>query len=195
MNAVSQRRRRILITLLKLQALVGLGFLLWIFFAGERVDQRNAAAQHLDIDTRAMAHDSLNIVAQKHYDLIVIKPSPQIMQQLATGSIPPKTTSAEPPLRDYRVSTAIKVFALARVEDHYLLSGHDHWQRDQVCDELQLQRDFTIEGQTLAAALVCRQTGRTLVYDIAGRSLQPDIADLEMPPYRLQNDHVVISNQ
>jgi hypothetical protein len=195
MTAVSQRRRRILIALLKLQGLVGLGFLLWIFFAGERADDPAVAARRLEIDATAMALDSLNIVTQKHYDLIVIKPSPQILQQLADVSIPLKTTSAEPPQRDYRISAAIKVFALARIEDHYLLSGRDHWQRDQVCDELQLQRDFAVAGQTLAAALVCRQLGRSLVYDIAGRSLQPDIADLEMPSYRLQDDHVVISNQ
>jgi len=189
----SQQRRRILITLLKLQALIGLGFLLWIFFASERADEHKATDQPLVIDTAAMADNSLNIVAQKHYHLVVIKPSMQALQQLAALSVPTKTTAAEPALRDYRVSASIKVFALARIDDHYLLSGHDHWQRDQVCDDLQLQNDVEFNGQTLALALVCRQTHGSIVYDAAGRSLQADIADLEMPLYQQQNTNLLIT--
>lgn len=193
MNAVSQRRRRILITLLKLQALVGVGFLLWIFFAGDRVDEHDAATQQLVIDTATMTDDSINVIAQKHYNLIVIKPSPQALQQLATLSVPQKSTSAEPPKRDYRIGASIKVFALARIDDHYLLSGRDHWQRDQVCDDLQLQSGFIFAGQTLTAALVCRQAGGSIAYDIAGRSLQANIADLEMPLYHVEENSVVLS--
>jgi len=192
MNAVKNRRRRILITLLKLQALIGAGFIMWIFFAGDRADERDSAAQRITIDTATMAMDSLNVVKQKNHDLIIIKPSPQTLQQLASLSIPTKTTASEPPQRDYRVSAAIKVFAVARIDDHYLLSGHDHWQRDQVCEDLQLQIGFTIAGQTLDIALVCRQTNGVIAYDIAGRSLQADIADLDMPSYR-QQDTLLIS--
>lgn len=196
----TNRRRIILVALLKVQALIGAGFLLWIFFAGDRADDPSADSQQIIIDTSAMATDTLTIVKQKNHDLIVVKPSAQALQQLTALALPPKNTASEPAVRDYRVSAAIKVFALARVDDHYLLSGHDHWQRDQVCDDVVLQSAFSVNGELnaeiLDIALVCRRAGGDLAYDVAGRSLQPDIADLEMPFYephdRLQDSDVVI---
>lgn len=192
MNTAASRRRRVLIALLKLQALIGAGFLLWIFFAGDRVEEKQASTP-ITIDTANMAIDSFNIVAQKNHDLVVIRPSPAALRQLATLAMPVKTTASEPPPRDYRVSAAIKVFAVVRIDDHYLLSGRDHWQRDQVCDRLELQSGVEIGGQKLAIALVCRQANRFIVYDGAGRSLQADIADLEMPLYVQQDTRVHVT--
>lgn len=192
MDAQPHRRRTVLIVLLKVQALIGVGFLLWIFFAGDRADDPTADSQHIRIDTSAMATDTLNIVRQKNHDLIVIKPSSSALRLLATLDLPRKNTVSEPPQRDYRVNTAIKIFALARIDDHYLLSGRDHWQRDRVCDDFSLQSTQVFNGQAVNLALVCRQAGGDIAYDVAGRSLQPDIADLEMPSYRLLESDVVI---
>jgi hypothetical protein len=133
------------------------------------------------------------VVRQKNYDLIIIKPSPQVQQQLATLNLPPKTTTSEPPPRDYRVSAAIKAFAVVRIDDHYLLSGHDHWQRDQICDDISLQPGLIFGKQTLAIALVCKRATGNIAYDAAGRSLQADIADLDMPHYHLQEHELVVA--
>lgn len=189
----TNRRRTVLVGLLKTQALIGAGFLLWIFFAGERADAPDADAQRLRIDTSAMAPDSLEVVRQKNHDLFIVTPSPQALQQLATLKLPAKTTASEPPLRDYRVSATTKVFTVVRIDDHYLLSGRDHWQRDQVCDDFMLQSGFTFNGQVLHIALVCRQAADVIAYDAAGRSLRADIADLEMPQYRLEGHDLVIA--
>lgn len=186
-------RRTILIRLLQLQGTIGIGVLLWIFFAGDRVADSEQAAQDLVIDTTAMAQDTLNVVTQKNYDFIVIKPSAQTLNQLATSSMPTKTTASEPPARDNRVSATIKVFMLVKVDDHYLLSGRDHWQKDLVCDDLVLMPQLAVERQVLASALVCRRTDGDVIYDSAGRSLQADIVDLEMPVYRQHGNNLTIS--
>lgn len=176
-------RRRVLTRLLQVQALIGAIALLWLFLGGDTVEQRDAHAP-LSIDTRDLPPDTLRTIDRGNHQLVLLRPSSAVLQQLATTPAITKTTRSEPPRRDYREQVAVKVFVLAFLDDHFVIAGADHWQRDIVCDALVYDAN---------ARLVCKRRDGDVRFDAAGRSLDAGIADLEMPQYEFAHDRLQLT--
>jgi len=177
-------RRLILTRLLQIQALIGVIVLLWLFLGGDTVEQQAANTQ-LSIDISDLAQDTLKTIDRGNYQLVLLRPSDDVLQQLATTPRITKITRSEPPQRDYRESVTVKVFVLARFDDHYLIASTDHWQRDIACDALVYDA-----ANHHATRLVCQRREGDIVFDAAGRSLDAGIADLEMPQYDQTGDRL-----